>query len=170
MDPNDTSAALRILLAVACADGRLAADEENLLDVVAERLNQAGAPHGLDGAVDVAREARRIRSPEARRTTFDAAVALAAVDGECSPAEHALLVQLRDLLQVDATLDLDAVERRSIERAERVRGELDDVTVEFLGRIRRAESGGDLPQEEYEDLVHDLSRKKHELLARTLDD
>lgn len=170
MDPTETTAALRILLAVACADGRLAADEENLLDVVAERMNQAGAPHALDGAVDVAREARRIRSPEARRTTFDAAVALAAVDGECSPEEHALLLQLRDLLQVDAAIDLAAAERRSAERVARVRDDLDRATIDFLGRIRRAESGGDLPQEEYEELVHDLSRRKHELLAQALED
>ena len=168
---SEAQAALRILLAVACADGQLASDEEHLLDVIADRLHEEATSHVLDGAVDVEREAKRIKSAEGRRATFEAAVALANVDGTCSPAEHVLLGRLKAWLDLDASLDLAAEEAKSAARVARVRQSLESATIDFLTRVRRASEGKDeIDPREYDQMVRELAARKHELLSEALED
>ncbi|WP_394847696.1 TerB family tellurite resistance protein [Pendulispora brunnea] len=91
-------AGLRILVAVAKADGRLLAEERTALE---EALEGVSLPDGvtletlLEEETDVEAQIQRIVSPEARRQTYDAAVAIALVDGERVSQENAILDRMK---------------------------------------------------------------------------
>ena len=90
-------AGLRILVAVAKADGKLLDEERNALE---EALEEVHLPEGitldtlLGEEADVEAQIQRVLSPEARRETYQAAVSISMVDGECDPAEKQILDRL----------------------------------------------------------------------------
>ncbi|WP_394822620.1 YcjF family protein [Pendulispora albinea] len=90
-------AGLRILVAIAKADGKLMDEERNALE---EALGEVQLPEGitldtlLDEPVDVEAQIERIVSPEARRETYQAAVNISMVDGDCDPSEKQILDRL----------------------------------------------------------------------------
>ncbi|MBS2017878.1 MAG: hypothetical protein JST00_33685, partial [Deltaproteobacteria bacterium] len=149
MERRETEAALRLLHAVAMADGSITADERSALAAVAESL---GAQPEPGGAVDLAKEASCITSNAAKIVTFEAAVALAAADGRCSPEEHAILEWLRDALGLSLPLPVSAREERWEGRMRSARSTMHEAEVDFLHAIAKRTKTG-MPRDEYEGLV-----------------
>jgi len=98
-------AGLRILVAVAKADGKLLDEERNALE---EALEEVKLPEGvtletlLREEPDVEAQIQRILSPTARQETYQAAVSISYVDGECSPSERVILERLKDAFGIGA--------------------------------------------------------------------
>jgi len=91
-------AGLRILVAVAKADGKLLTEELNALE---EALDGVPLPDGvtldtlLREETDVEAQIQRIVSPEGRWETYQAAKGISMVDGEVAPSEKAILDRMK---------------------------------------------------------------------------
>lgn len=162
MTPIELDASLRVLLAVAAADGHVDPDERRLLAAAATRLGSALAIRSvsakeLDGALAA------LASADAKDVTFRAAVALANVDGKCTADEHALLEKIRDALAPDASIPLERCEHDWAKRMRAARARIDHVEGGFLDRL--AKERGDLTSLAYQKLVGDLDRAKTEVLG-----
>jgi len=96
-------AGLRILVAVAKADGKLLQEEVNALEEALEGLK---LPEGVNletllrEPADVDAQIRLIASPAARLETYRAAVSISYVDGECSPTEQLILDRLKGAFSI----------------------------------------------------------------------
>ncbi len=94
MQEREAVAALRLLVAVVKADGKLLFEERRALEAF---LDGAGLPPGvtveklLDEPVDVEAALREIESPEGRREVLASARAISAVDGETAKEEQEIL-------------------------------------------------------------------------------
>jgi tellurite resistance protein len=161
MNREEADACMRILVAVARADGNVAADEERALAALVG-ASQRDAP----GEIDVSAEARHLRTPEARRATFEAAVALASVDGRCSPEEHALLGRLEEALEIDSGPDLRVAEAAWLERVKQPLAELAAAEVTFLRTLSSRRS--EMSDQEYLRLASELQRVRASTLAAAL--
>lgn len=161
MSPEEARASLRVLVAVAFADGELAKGERSLLVGVAEKL---GVDLKVDASAvrDVYDALSEIRSDDAKKLTFEAALALANVDGTCAPAEHALLVRIRDALAPASHIPLEKKERRWGSRMKEARARVDHESDVFLDQIAAAH--GSLSTEAYQRMVADLDRKRSAIL------
>lgn len=163
MERTEAEACLRILLAVARADGDIADDEARALEVLA---GYHGDPDAAPAAIDLERECRRLRTAELRRTTFDAAVALAAVDGRTTPEEHALLERLRTALEVPTVPELAKAEGAWREQLREPLRKIADAEVGFLHSL--ASERDKLSDEAYLALVEDLRSTRTKILADAL--
>jgi uncharacterized protein (DUF697 family)/tellurite resistance protein len=102
---DEALAGIRVLIAVAQADGKIAPAEREML---ADALTHFGAklPGGvsvdavLDQKVDVVVEGAKLRSPAAKDAVFQAAIAMATLDGT-KESEQRVLTQLRATLAFD---------------------------------------------------------------------
>lgn len=98
MTEQESLASLKILAIVAKADGVIQDSERAALS---DALSSHQLPGGvtvqgiIDGEADLKTEAAKITSSEARESTYSAAVALAAADGDSSPEEKKVLDQLK---------------------------------------------------------------------------
>jgi uncharacterized protein (DUF697 family) len=92
---DEVRAGLRILVAISRADGQFHEAEATAVKnaILAAKLDAGGPVVAVD--IDVDEEIATIRSADARQCTYDAACALAYLDGEASPDELALLEKLR---------------------------------------------------------------------------
>lgn len=166
MERIETHAALRLLYAVALADGTISPEEERALAAVAEDLGDDVDRSGV--AIDIAAEAARLVSEAARVATFEAAVALAVVDGRCTPEEHAVLERMRAALGVDLPMPVAEREQAWQQRMREARAAMRAAEVEFLHAVGKKRESG-LPQDEYEALLGELHRAQVEALHETLD-
>lgn len=164
MDRNETQAALRLLLAVARADGTVSQDEERALEVASEKL---GETVPAEGSIDLGTEAARLASREAKIATFEAAVALATVDGRCAPEEHALLERLRAALGLDLPLPVVEREARWVERMREPRERMASAEIEFLHAMARKAEG--VSSDEYRAMIDELHRARAAALHDALD-
>lgn len=163
MDRFEAEASFRILVAIARADGHVAVDEERALAILA-RFDSA---RDLGQQIDVAREVARIRSPDVRRATFQAALALASVDGKCTPEEHALLTELRAALQIDDCPDLAVAEEAWLAKMKEPVADLSELEVTFLREIALKREG--MTDREYASLVADFSQRRSSVLRDALE-
>jgi len=160
MDRTEARACLKLLVAVAHADGALSSDEARILAI-----------HDPDGdsdlsaaAIDIEREAGLIRSSEAKAITFDAAITLADIDGTCTPSEHDVLDRIRRALGITDAAGLARAEQEWAERLVAPRAELAQADAEFFKNLTRARSEAGVSDEIYRALVEDLRRKHEEIL------
>lgn len=108
MQAAEAMAALKTLVAIAWADGRLDPRELNLLDALAE---SSELPEGLREELrDYAREPKTLADaplellgPEARRDVLARAVVLSLIDGFEHPAERAMIAELATRLALPDT-------------------------------------------------------------------
>jgi tellurite resistance protein len=163
MEHIEAEACLRILRTVATTDGQVDATEREALAVLGERGDLLP-----ERDVDVDREARRLRSAEARRVTFEAAVALASIDGRVSPEEHRLLERLRQALDLSDSFDLAVAEGEWRERLRAHRQELAEADADFLHRIAAETRQAPLDRNLYVALVTDLRARKQSILREAL--
>jgi len=97
INEQETVASLKLLVAMAKADGELAPEES---ETFAQSLGGAGLPAGLTagallaGSYDVDQLVGEIRSTEAREAAFSACFSMAYADRKVHPAEQALLEKL----------------------------------------------------------------------------
>jgi uncharacterized protein (DUF697 family)/tellurite resistance protein len=116
---QEALASLRVLVAMAQADGVLHERERVVLETA---LSDVELPEGLaprtllEETPDLAAAIAALARPDARRSAYSAAFALARADGECAPAEAALLDRLRREL---------SIEDEEQARLERLFGDLD---------------------------------------------
>lgn len=162
MDRSEAQACLRILFVVALADGRVSPDEERALAILAGY----GGDEAMPALLDVPAEVARIRSPAARRATFDAAVALATVDGRCSPEEHQLLEQLRVAFGIEDAPSVDSSEAAWREELREPLQRLAAEEVDFLHAI--AKERDRLSEEAYAAMVEDLRARRARILEDAL--
>lgn len=164
MDTTEARACLRLLLAVAYADGELSTDEARIIG-----LHDPDGDTLLSAApVDIEREVAVLRSEEARGTTFDAAVALADIDGRCTPGEHEVLERIRRALGVTDAPGLVRAEREWAERLAVPRAELNQADAAFLKSLARARSESTFTDETYRAMVEDLRRTRQEILREAV--
>jgi uncharacterized protein (DUF697 family)/uncharacterized tellurite resistance protein B-like protein len=100
---SEALASLRILVAVAKADGTVHPAEREALEAALEGVTlPAGATLQslLDEAPDVAAQIAAITADKTREETYRSAFAMANADGEASPAELAVLDQLRKSFKI----------------------------------------------------------------------
>jgi len=94
---DEALACLKVLVAIAQADGKVKADEKKSL---AAAISSFDLPVGVsvDGllaeAIDIAGELGKITSAEAREQVYRSAFFLAHADGDAAPEERALLAQI----------------------------------------------------------------------------
>lgn len=171
MNRNEALASLRVLLSVARCDGKLSLDERRVIEVAAQRA-YAPAASPVDWAsqkADLSRALAEITSPEGRRLTMKAAVAVAAVDGRVSPEEHAMLETIFEALSDGETpLDLSRAEEKYGDRMVAARGAIDHATQDFLHHVSSASHDGKLSQAAYEGLVNELEREKRERIRSVM--
>lgn len=171
MTRDEADACLRILAAVARVDGDMSADEKRALAVFAEETREFGAvgpQNSRPPPIDVAREAERIQSPEARRATFEAALAMTQVDGRSTPEEHGLLVALRDAMKLDDVGDVTVEEGRWRDELRLPLRELADADQAFLKAVQKERDGGELSSERYVAMVEELRREHARVLREAL--
>lgn len=160
LDATEASAVLKVLLAVAAADGIVDDEERSTLEAVAYR---AGVEADDDPDVDLDAELRRIRSPAARQLTLRASFAIAAVDGRCSPEEHAILLRVHAAFGVPLAADaLVSDEQQWIARMGGARTALTRATDDFLRELARGASS--LDASAYEEMLGRLESRKRRAL------
>jgi len=101
---DEALASLRLLTAIAKADGVLAPEEQ---DALASAAGQMTLPAGvtvsslLEEKHDVGAILAELKSPEAKRHAYESAYSMARADGTIDPSEAAILEQARKALNVD---------------------------------------------------------------------
>jgi tellurite resistance protein len=166
MTPAEQQASLRILLAVAQADGRVDFDERRLIEGVTAQLSaSASAPRR--GDIDPSLELSKIVSDGARALTYRAALAVANIDGKCSAEERAILKRLHDAFGMKD--ELSVAEADSMDEVRRSLREVGVATDEFMRAIGRAERDGNLTPQRYEQLVDELEQRKRAVLGRLVE-
>lgn len=168
MNRQEVDACLRILAAVANADGTLSSDEARALSLLAGSSGESRAEVAQGARVDLLREAKRIEDLEARRATYEAAVAIAQIDAVCTPEEHAMLVELRNALQLDDVVDVRAAEASWGAQMDEPRRVLAEADRAFLLAVARERDRGALSGEKYAAMVEDLRREHARVLAEVL--
>lgn len=163
MNDGEARASLRVLLAVAQADGKVGVDERQLL------AHFASAPTpSVKERVDLDAELAKLESPDARRLTLRAAVSLADLDGRCTPEELEILVRIHAAMGDGGELTLKAVAQGQAAQTARLRAGLEQATASFLHKV--ASHGEKLGQREYEELVRGLDAARRELIRGALRD
>ncbi len=163
----EAKASLRILVAVARADGTITPEERRLIDAAAEREGASVALASV-GDVDLDAELSKIKSRDARRLTLKAAIAIASVDGLTTPREHAMLQRIHAALGDEAVLELQVIEADAADRMAGIRRELDASSDAFMHAVARAHRGGAVDQGEYEALLARLESEKHAIVDEAL--
>jgi uncharacterized protein (DUF697 family)/tellurite resistance protein len=103
---NEAVAILKILAAIARADGTLHEDERRSLSGAIEALELRGvsADQLLAEGADVAAQLAALESPEAREQVYRSACFMAYADGACSPEEQAILDRIEAAVGVSPDL------------------------------------------------------------------
>jgi uncharacterized protein (DUF697 family)/tellurite resistance protein len=114
---SEALASLRILVAIANADGTIHKDERRSLsaaieslELTPERLGGKTLDAFLEEKVDLEDELRLLTSSEAREQIYRSAYFMAHADGACTPDEEALLDQIAAATNVSEA-DRNALER-----------------------------------------------------------
>lgn len=168
MDRTEAEASLRVLIALARADGRVTSEEERVIAAAGEHEGRALAV-ATAGDIDLEAELAKVRSAEARRLTLKAALAVASVDGQTTPAEHRVLERVFAALGDAGTLALRVVEPAALQHTSDIRRELDACSDAFMHAVARANQKGGLDSKEYDRLLADLETRKHAIVERVFE-
>ncbi|NUP11329.1 MAG: hypothetical protein HOW73_35230 [Polyangiaceae bacterium] len=101
MTDREALAGLRVLVAVAKADGVVKNEEKEAIGAALEGRSET-VESILETAFDLDKELAAITNQQAREQTYRSAYALANADGECSDEERRLLEKIRNGLSLDA--------------------------------------------------------------------
>ena len=160
----EARAVLRVLLAVAAADGSIDDEELQTLAIVGDQM---GAKPDSARAIDVDAELRSILTPPARDLTVRAALAIAAVDGVCTPEEHALLERIDAAFGRKSSREiLVGSEQQWLARMGDAREALARATDDFLHALARRSGSTDAAV--YDALLSQLDDRKRKALGAAL--
>jgi len=101
---QEALAGLRVLISVAKADGALDADKRKALEnaFAGLKLPAGLTPQALlEEQIDLEAQLRLLASPAARESTYQSALGLVQLDGQCTPAEKQVLDHVRATLRID---------------------------------------------------------------------
>jgi hypothetical protein len=156
MNRIEAGAQLRIITAIAQADGEIDPDEKVLLS------EMGGDPSKAMERVRLDDDLALLQSTAAKLQTLRAATAMAEVDGKCSKSERRLLERIAG--QLGLATDAGAQEEIENERANlaHMREELESATTAFLREV--AAKGATLTQPAYEMLVRELDKAKRTII------
>jgi len=117
---DEVLSGLKVLVAVAKADGVVHDDERLAIESALDRVE---LPEGttveglLASTIDLDAEIAAIESSEVKRQTFDSACALAYVDGEASEVERGLLEKIRNAFALGDQIAASERMKQALERA-----------------------------------------------------
>ncbi len=154
-------ASLRVLVHVARADGKIDSAERLALEALGESEAGFSIHRVVHEESDLDSLLRAIVSPELQHRTLTEAVALASVDGRCSPDELTVLIHIRDAFGASTEIDLVADSDTWKQRTARIRNALNDATIAYLHKVREDAEHVALSMDRYEHLVAELTRAKH---------
>jgi len=162
MERSEREAILRLLHAVASADGRIRPDGERALEAASRKL---AVPTPTFETIDVAHEAARITTLKAKVAAFEAAVAIASMDDEaCSPDKRAIIEKLRTLLPAETQVSVHEREERWFARFVEPRRRMAAAEVDFLHNMKEG-----IGAAEYCGLIADLHGARVAALRDELD-
>ena len=109
MNLEETRAALRVLVAVAQADGHIEPNEtmalqQAIVEWAPELANGGDVASLFATTVDVDAELQKITTPASKRAVFEAAIAMAVADGRATDEENRVLGRVREALGQNAGL------------------------------------------------------------------
>jgi hypothetical protein len=160
---HEIQAARSVLAHVARADFKIRSEERLALDALGEWDGGVSATEILRDHTDLDSLLLAVVSPELRRRTLVAAVAVANVDGHCPPEELAVLEQIRDAFGAREQIDLLADSAAWKRRTAHVRAALEGATVTYLHDVHAEAQRGGLSMERHERLAAELSKAKKEI-------
>lgn len=155
-------ASLRVLACVARADGKIHTTEELALEALSQDIDAFSFRKALHEDADLDALLREIVSPELRMRTLTEAIALANIDGRCSPHELAMLEKIRDAFALGGELDLVADSELWKRKTARIRRALEAATAAYLHKVHD-EPARDLSLDRYERLAAELAQAKHDI-------
>lgn len=122
MNEQDREPIIAICLLAALADGARTPEEQEHFGRITARLGGADVSDLVArvqrGEVTAAAAARKLASPESRRTAYEMAVAMVYADGEANPSERVFLEQLKQAMELsDDGLAAMHLEVESLARA-----------------------------------------------------
>src|ERR1043166_5437417 len=100
---TEAAAGLRILVAIAQADGTIHDDERAALNAALEGVTLPAATTVdslLAEHVDVAKELAVVKGADARAEIYKSAYGMAHADGQCSPEEQTILDDIKKAWQI----------------------------------------------------------------------
>lgn len=156
-------ASLRILACVARAEGKIRPTERLALEALGQDETDFSVqkavhePEGLEGLLGL------VVSPELRHRTLTEAIALANIDGVCTPQELAILTQIRDAFGASTEIDLVADSDIWKRKTARIRKALQSATAAYLHKVHDDAEHVQLSMDRYEHLVAELTRAKLEI-------
>jgi len=159
---HERIASLRVLAFVARADTKVHAIEELALEALAQDETDFSYRQALHEEADLDSLLRQIVSPELKTRTLTEAIALANIDGRCSPQELTVLERIRDAFGAGPEVDLVADSALWRRRTARIRNALETATAAYLHSVRDDEHV-DSSIGHYERHVAELSRAKQEI-------
>lgn len=163
MTNDECMASLRVLLAVARADGQIHPREHDAIDVLAKTTFGVAAP-AHDDELDVEAECARILSDKAKRLTLSAAMVIADIDEERSPEETALLTRIHKALGLSGEAEGPLLKAAHRARMGLLTMKLSEAQAEFFRELTQLSKSGSMDAKAYEKLLDQLDRKKIALL------
>jgi tellurite resistance protein len=164
MPNGECAASLRVLVAMARADGRIHERERDVLDFLAKHaLGMDVGEVGAD-AIDIEAECARIESDKMKRLTYSAAMIIADVDEERSPEETKLLGRIHAALGLHGVPEGPFVSVAHRARMAQITKRLTEANAEFFRAVAKSSQDGALDPNDYMRLLADLEAKKTALM------
>lgn len=157
-------ASLRVLACIARADAKIHAAEELALEALSRDEEAFSYRSALREECELEKLLDQIVSPELRARTLTEAIALANIDGRCSPQELEMLTRIRDRFGFGTDIDLVADSDLWRRRTARIRRALDDATTAYLHKVHDDAARPDFTVAHYERLVSELTRAKEAIV------
>ncbi|MFO0587197.1 MAG: hypothetical protein U0441_06655 [Polyangiaceae bacterium] len=156
-------ASLAILACVARAEGKVRPTERLALEALAQSQRDFSLQKALHETADLEALLPLVVSPELRHRTLVEAIALANIDGRCSPEELTILTKIRDAFGASTEIDLIADSDVWKRKTERIRKALQAATAAYLHKVHDDAEHVQLSMDRYEHLVAELTRTKLEI-------
>lgn len=165
MANEECAASLRVLVAMARADGHIHERERDVLEFLAKHALGADVSHVGDDSVDIEAECARIESDKMKRLTYSAAMIIADVDEERSPEETELLARIHTALGLHGQPEGPFVSVAHRARMAQITKRLTEANAEFFRAVaKHSKEDGALDTNEYVRLLGELEAKKQALM------
>lgn len=159
MTNDECTASLRILLAVARADGQIHPRENDAIDVLARTTFSAQKPDPLS-ELDLDAECAKITSEKAKRLTYSAALVIADIDEERSPEETAIIERIHKAFKLGCEAEGGVLKAAHRARMGLLTMRLAEAQAEFFRELTQLSKSGSMDAKAYERLLDELDRKK----------
>lgn len=167
MTHDECLASLRILLAVARADGEIHQRERDAIDVLARTTFGADAPD-IATHLDIEAECAKITDDKVKRLTFSGALVIADIDEQRSPEETAVIERIHKGLGLTGEAEGAILKTAHRARMGLLTMKLAEVQTEFFRELAQLSKSGSIDARAYERILDELDRRKTELLKNAV--